>query len=174
MRRTQAIAQAEFIYYVIEAYKKQCKKYGVENMKKTGDGINFAIRGMDKVLGANYSSQKVIDKFGAEALNGLMWDKLAKHKTEKVKMYHFEHAYTVSTMKKELIQNDFTQEEAVEFILSNYACCWITSDDENIKLNKAGFNSKRPNGWKEAYKSVGIEVVKLDIIYNGVKKIETN
>jgi hypothetical protein len=161
MRRIQAIAQAEFIYYVIDAYKKQCKKYGAENMKKTGDGINFAIRGLDKVLGANYSSQKVIDVFGKDALKGLMWNKLAKHKDGKVKMYHFEHAYTVSTMKRELVNNSFTQEEAVEFILSNYACCWITSE-ENIELNKAGFNSKRPNGWKNSYESVGIKVVKLD------------
>jgi len=76
-------------------------------------------------------------------------------------MHHFENAYMLSTLKKEMIQNDFTQEEAVEFILSNYAFCWITND-ENIKLNKAGFNSKRPNDWKEVYKSVRIEVAKID------------
>lgn len=107
MKSIKAIAQAEFIYFVIEAYKKQCEKYGIENLKKTADGINFSIRGLDKVLGANYSSQKVIDVFGADALKGLMWNKLAIHKHENVKMYHFEHAYTVSAMKKELIENDF-------------------------------------------------------------------
>ena len=135
------------------ANKKQCKKYGSDNMKKASDGINFSIRGLDKVLGANYSSKAVLEKYGVEILKGAMWNKLGKEA-------HFEHAFTVSEMKKELINNDFTKEDAVSFILANYACCWITNE-ENTKLNKAGFNSKRPNGWLDAYKSVGIEVVKL-------------
>jgi len=125
-------------------------------MKKSSDCLNYAIRGLDKVLGANYASKEILDKYSCEDLRGAAWNKFRGVRYGKDKDTHFEHAFTVSTMKKKLIDSDFSKAEAVEFILSNYACCFI-SKDENIRLNKAGLNSKRPNGWKEAYNQVGIE-----------------
>lgn len=156
----KAHAQAEFIYYVFDAYKKQSKKYGTENMKKSSDCLNYAIRGLDKVLGANFASKDILDKYSREELKGAVWNKFKSVKYAKDKDTHFEHAFPVSTMKKKLIDSDFTKGEAVNFILTNYACCFISAE-ENNRLNKAGFNSKRPDGWKDAYKQVGIEFTSL-------------
>jgi hypothetical protein len=152
-------AQAEFIYKVYKSYKEQVEIYGVENMKKSGDCLNYAIRGLDKVLGANYASTEVIKRYSQEELKGAKWNKFrgAKYKD---KDSHFEHAYPVSAMRKSLILSDFSKEEAVSFILGSYACCFITSE-ENKRLNSLGFNSKRPDGWKEAYKKADINFISL-------------
>ncbi len=50
-------------------------------------------------------------------------------------------------------------EEAIVKALRNYSgVCWITREEDNA-LNAAGFLTKRPKGWKNCYKSVGIEVI---------------
>ena len=62
--------------------------------------------------------------------------------------------------KIKVLRGNFTKDEAVSFILTNYACCFISAE-ENNRLNKAGFNSKRPDGWKDAYRQVDIEFILL-------------
>jgi hypothetical protein len=152
-------AQAEFIYKVYKSYKEQVEIYGAENMKKSSDCLNYAIRGLDKVLGANYASNEVLNKYSKEELKGAKWNKFRGTKY-KDKDTHFEHSYPVSAMRKSLILSEFSKEQAVEFILNNYACCFITSE-ENKRLNALGFNNKRPNGWREAYKKANINFISL-------------
>ena len=73
MNNLQAKAQAEFVYHVIQSYKELVKKYNFDMLKKASDGINFTIRGMDKVLGANYTSLKVLENNKEDELKGALW-----------------------------------------------------------------------------------------------------
>ena len=51
-----------------------------------------------------------------------------------------------------------TGEEIVEELMSYSGVCWITREEDDA-LNAAGYLTKRPGGWKECYKNVGIEVI---------------
>ena len=44
-------------------------------------------------------------------------------------------------------------------IIKNYSgVCWLMRHEDNL-LNKNGFRSKRPGGWKETYTKCGIQII---------------
>ena len=66
-----------------------------------------------------------------------------------------------STPLNELYQNlvECRSLEEIKDVLSNYSgVCWISRDEDN-QLNKNGFRSTRPGGWKECYKQCGINFI---------------
>jgi hypothetical protein len=52
-----------------------------------------------------------------------------------------------------------SREELRALMDKHVGCCWITAE-ENERLDKAGFRSKRPGGWKPCYEQVNIDVVR--------------
>ena len=50
------------------------------------------------------------------------------------------------------------ENEIIDELVSYSGVCWITREEDDM-LNSAGYRSKRPGGWLNCYKSVGIEIV---------------
>jgi len=53
-----------------------------------------------------------------------------------------------------------SEEEMLKELMEYSGVCWITRAEDDA-LNAAGYLSKRPGGWKECYKNVGIEVIMI-------------
>jgi hypothetical protein len=53
-----------------------------------------------------------------------------------------------------------TEEAVVQFMKGYSGVCWITREEDN-RLNKSGFRSKRKAGWEQCYTECGIKVVRL-------------
>ena len=51
-----------------------------------------------------------------------------------------------------------TIDELEEVMKNHTGVCWLARHEDDL-LNKSGFRSSRENGWQEAYKSCGINVI---------------
>ena len=76
----------------------------------------------------------------------------------------WEHTTPNSTLCDKLM-NCKTEEEIIEELMSYSGVCWITREEDDA-LNAAGYLRKRPQGWKNCYKSVGIEVIMIGEVNN--------
>jgi hypothetical protein len=85
------------------------------------------------------------------------FDQKSKMKDPKRKIFHYEHFLPIGEQIKRLLALDAPANESVQAIIMEGAVCWILKD-EDLKLRKAGYNSKRPDP-KKAYAEVGIIII---------------
>ena len=71
----------------------------------------------------------------------------------------WEHTTPNSTLCDKLMDCK-TGEEIIKELMYYSGVCWITREEDDA-LNAAGYLTKRPEGWKNCYKSVGIEVIMI-------------
>lgn len=73
----------------------------------------------------------------------------------KRKIFHYEHCNTISELCSAVLDTD----EDIRDILKRDIVCWILKEEDK-ELNKHGYKSKRPGGWKKCYKECGIMYMK--------------
>ena len=140
-------ALIRFIFSSIESYKILLNDINNENhpyAKKISNALNHVIRQYDKVQYISkelWKSSLYKDKV---ELFSMRWEDRKKING------HYEHTTPVKIIKENLIKiNDL--KEAESYLKKHAIICWITNK-ENEELNRLGYKSKRPNGWKKAYK----------------------
>jgi len=83
----------------------------------------------------------------------------------------FEHTTPISTLLKQLEQSETL--EQVKSAMNNYSGLCIISKEEDKCLERGGYSRKRPQGWRQAYDSCGIEVMDENQ-YNTYKQEKLN
>ena len=76
----------------------------------------------------------------------------------------WEHTTPNSTLCDKLMDCK-TEEEIIKELMNYSGVCWITREEDDA-LNAAGYLTKRPEGWRNCYKSVGIEVIMIGEVNN--------
>ena len=139
-------ALIRFIFSSIESYKILLNDINKENhpyAKKISNALNHVIRQYDKVQYISkelWKSSLYKDKV---ELFSMRWEDRKKING------HYEHTTPVKIIKENLIKINELK-EAESYLKKHAIICWITNK-ENEELNRLGYKSKRPNGWKKAY-----------------------
>ena len=145
-------ALIKFIFSSIESYKILLNDINEENhayAKKISNALNHVIRQYDKVQYISKELWKSTPWKNKIELFNKRWEDRKKIKG------HYEHTTPVKIIKENLIKiNDL--KEAETYLKKHAIICWITNK-ENEELNRLGYKSKRPNGWKKAYEKCKIK-----------------
>ncbi len=141
------------IYESIVIYRNMIAEYGLNHKatKAYSGALNHVIRQYDGFTGARLITKEAVKQIRVENPFGLGWTF-----REKVNAY-YEHCNPIKEIKEGLLKCN-SLEEAEEYLFKNIIVCWMT-EEENNKLNKAGYRSKRPNGFIECYNSLNIEIL---------------
>jgi hypothetical protein len=110
--------------------KEIIRLFKENNIEQSPFDLTYAIGKGRKILG--YGGKKTIMQWEHMQPNELVFEEYVKCKSKK---------------------------ELRKLMDEHIGCCWITSE-ENERLDKAGFRSKRPGGWQPCYEQVNIDVVK--------------
>ncbi len=99
-----------------------------------------------------------IENFPQENPFQVRWNKRKKYGVVNGKSYIvFEHATPINVFVNLLLKCKSVED--VRNIMMEYTGLCLIARDEDDCLNRSGFMSKRPDGWKVAYAACGIEVM---------------
>lgn len=127
--------------------------------KKLKEGLKDTLKKMTDQK-VNMVSDAVIiacDKINVDPFE-LLWTKrniLGRDENGK-SLLLWEHTTPLAEFFESLV-NYKTEREFYETIENYSGVCWITREEDN-RLNKSGFKSKREDGWQAAYEQCGIKV----------------
>lgn len=106
---------------------------------------------------ASHAAYKLSMKLSGKDPRDYNWNQqktmLKDHKRQNL---HWEHAYTRYNFVQDLFSKQLTKEEIVELV-KKHQIIWITKE-ENSLLDKT-HKKDRPKGWRDAYASVGINII---------------
>ena len=81
--------------------------------------------------------------------------KMCDHKR---KIFHYEHVYPVSQLRRDLKTLSPVTDEDISRLIRRMEVAWILKDECKL-LDKAKYRSKRPEDLWQAFREVGIEMV---------------
>jgi hypothetical protein len=141
------------IYYTILGYKEMLKlDPSNKTISEAKKRISKLLRGYEELKGAEYISEEALKICKVENPYGINYS--GRKKTG----CYYEHSTPIRILRDYLLNNDLTAEEVSQYMAENSTVTWITPE-ENDKLNAAGYNNKRPGGWRKCYEELGIKIV---------------
>ncbi|WP_196887496.1 hypothetical protein [Aureivirga sp. CE67] len=150
---------------IIQSYVIEIQNAPEENKKALKGGLDIALRILTGSH-ASYVSQKVLDHLNEKNIKvnpfDLIWEQrnLMGHveiNNRKYSMAVWEHTIPIKQFREELIK--IKDKDLIEKAIYQYpGVAWI-SREEDIKLNKLGFQTKRPGGFLECYRQAGISLI---------------
>ena len=127
---------------------------------------------------AQYISKKIADNFienkpNVDPFQLLHTDRFSLGKSDiKGSLMVWEHTTPIAGFLKDFVTSN-SIEEVKEKMGSYSGICWVTRD-EDLCLYRNKFHSKRPEGWRAAYSSCGIEpLTKLEYESYKTKKLNS-
>ena len=158
----------EAIYGLLKAYHDTpSDDYEAKTRDWIKESLKWAIRIVEKFITprASAEAQRLADSMGLNCLSQYGWlQQTTKMKDKSRKIFHFDHFYTVSNIRDELLAITLTNPQSdlneIERIITKMDVFWITKE-ENQHLDALGYRSKRPSP-EEAYMAAGIEILEIN------------
>ena len=152
---------------VIHSYVVSIQKSPKEYHKPLKGGLDMALR---IVTGshASFVSEKILDCLSKEKIMvnpfDLIWED--RHKMGHITLNNrkhsvavWEHTIPIKEFRESLIKN-YDKDKVKETLFEYPGVAWITRE-EDTKLSKLGFRTKRPGGFLKCYNQAGIKLLHI-------------